>query len=44
MVQDARFGFYAGLLVANDDALPQWNAGNEFEAARLTALEAAGTR
>ena len=44
MVQDARFGFHAGLLVANDDALPQWNAGNEFEAARRAALEAAGTR
>jgi Zn-dependent M28 family amino/carboxypeptidase len=44
MVQDARFGFYAGLLVANDEAMPQWNPGNEFEAARLRALEAAGTR
>ncbi len=40
MVQDARFGFYAGIIVANDDALPQWNAGNEFEAARRAALEA----
>ncbi len=44
MVQDARFGFLAGLILANDDALPQWNAGNEFEAARLAALEAAGLR
>jgi Zn-dependent M28 family amino/carboxypeptidase len=44
MVQDARFGFHAGLLIANDDVLPQWNAGNEFEAARLAALEAAGLR
>jgi Zn-dependent M28 family amino/carboxypeptidase len=44
MVQDARFGFHAGLILANDDALPQWNAGNEFEAARLAALEAAGLR
>jgi Zn-dependent M28 family amino/carboxypeptidase len=44
MVQDARFGFHAGLLVANDAALPQWNPGNEFEAARRAALEAAGTR
>jgi Zn-dependent M28 family amino/carboxypeptidase len=42
MVQDARFGFLAGYLVANDDALPQWNAGNEFEAARRAALDAAG--
>ncbi|HJR71961.1 MAG TPA: M20/M25/M40 family metallo-hydrolase, partial [Gammaproteobacteria bacterium] len=44
MVQDARFGFHAGVILANDDALPQWNAGNEFEAARLAALEAAGLR
>ena len=42
MVQDARFGFQAGLIVANDDALPQWNSGNEFEAARRAALAAAG--
>jgi Zn-dependent M28 family amino/carboxypeptidase len=44
MVEDARFGFHAGLLIANDDALPSWNAGNEFEAARRAALEAAGAR
>jgi Zn-dependent M28 family amino/carboxypeptidase len=44
MVQDARFGFLAGFIVANDDALPQWNSGNEFEAARLAALQAAGLR
>jgi Zn-dependent M28 family amino/carboxypeptidase len=42
MVQDARFGFYAGLIIANGATLPKWNAGNEFEAARLAALEAAG--
>ena len=44
MVQDARFGFLAGVIVANDDALPQWNPGNEFEAARRAALEAVGAR
>ena len=44
MVQDARFGFYAGLIVANDDELPRWNAGNEFEAARRAALEAVGSQ
>ena len=44
MVEDAQFGFHAGLIIANDDALPQWNAGNEFEAARSRALEAAGER
>ena len=44
MVQDARFGFHAGVIIANDDALPRWNAGNEFEAARLAALQAVGAR
>jgi Zn-dependent M28 family amino/carboxypeptidase len=44
MIEDAQFGFYAGLIIANDDALPQWNAGNEFEAARQAALEAVGNR
>ena len=40
MVQDARFGFWAGLIVANADELPAWNPGDEFEAARREALEA----
>ena len=40
MVQDARFGFWAGLIVANADELPQWNPGDEFEAARREAIEA----
>jgi len=40
MVQDARFGFWAGLIVANADELPQWNPGDEFEAARKAALQA----
>ena len=44
MVQDTRFGFLAGTIVANDAALPQWNSGNEFEAARRAALQAAGAR
>lgn len=44
MVQDARFGFHAGLIVANDTELPAWNAGNEFEGARRAALAAAGVR
>jgi Zn-dependent M28 family amino/carboxypeptidase len=44
MVQDARFGFHAGLIVANDPMLPHWNPGNEFEAARRAALEAVGAR
>jgi Zn-dependent M28 family amino/carboxypeptidase len=41
MVQDAQFGFFAGLIVANDPPAPRWNAGNEFEATRLAALAAA---
>ena len=44
MVQDTRFGFLAGTIVANDPTLPQWNSGNEFEAARRAALQAAGAR
>jgi Zn-dependent M28 family amino/carboxypeptidase len=40
MVDDARFGFWAGLIVANDDAMPTWYPGDEFEAARATALDA----
>jgi len=38
MVEDATFAFWAGLAVANSDDLPAWNSGDEFEAARLTAL------
>jgi Zn-dependent M28 family amino/carboxypeptidase len=38
MVEDARFGFMAGWLIANDDELPRWREGDEFEAARLDAL------
>jgi len=40
MVQDARFGFLAGLLIAEADELPRWRPGDEFEAARERALEA----
>lgn len=38
MIQDARFGFWAGLILANADELPAWNPGDEFEAARKQAL------
>jgi len=38
MVQDARFGFWAGLLMADADDLPAWVPGDEFEAARRQAL------
>ena len=38
LVEDAQFGYYAGLLIADADALPSWHPGDEFEAARLRAL------
>jgi Zn-dependent M28 family amino/carboxypeptidase len=41
MIEDTQLGFFAGLIVADDDALPKWNAGDEFEAARKQALAAA---
>lgn len=40
MIADAMLGFWAGLAIANADEMPQWNEGDEFEAARLEALEA----
>jgi Zn-dependent M28 family amino/carboxypeptidase len=40
LVQDARFGFFAGLVIANADDMPSWYPGDEFEAARLEALDA----
>ncbi|MDC0598816.1 M28 family peptidase [Gammaproteobacteria bacterium] len=39
MIQDATLGFRTGLRIANADEMPQWNAGDEFEAVRLEALE-----
>lgn len=41
-VIDAQLGFWTGLAVANADQMPTWNEGDEFEAARLEALEEAG--
>lgn len=40
MVQDAQLALYAGLVIGNQDELPAWNEGDEFEAARLEALAA----
>jgi Zn-dependent M28 family amino/carboxypeptidase len=40
LVQDAQLGFWSGLIIANEDEMPTWNPGDEFEAARKTALEA----
>lgn len=38
MVEDAQLLFHVGLGVANADQMPQWNPGDEFEAARKKAL------
>ncbi|MEX2496015.1 MAG: M28 family peptidase [Woeseia sp.] len=40
MIADAHLGYWTGLAIANADELPQWNEGDEFEAARLEALAA----
>jgi Zn-dependent M28 family amino/carboxypeptidase len=40
VVQDAEFGFLAGVLIANQDHLPRWHPGDEFEDERQQALEA----
>lgn len=39
MIEDARLGFWVGLAIANADQMPRWQQGDEFEAARLEALE-----
>ncbi|MEE9571360.1 MAG: M28 family peptidase, partial [Gammaproteobacteria bacterium] len=38
MIEDAQLALYIGLSVAEEDEMPTWNAGDEFEAARLAAL------
>ena len=40
MIQDAELIFYAGWLIEQADALPTYNPGDEFEAARKKALAA----
>jgi len=40
LVDDALLGYWTGLAIANADDVPNWNAGDEFEAARLKALDA----
>jgi Zn-dependent M28 family amino/carboxypeptidase len=39
-VEDVRLLYYVGLQAAVQPALPQWNAGDEFEAARKAGLKA----
>jgi Zn-dependent M28 family amino/carboxypeptidase len=38
MVEDAQLGMLSGWLIAQADAMPTWNAGDEFEAERKRAL------
>ncbi len=38
MIEDALLGYWTGLAIANADDMPNWNPGDEFEAARLEAL------
>jgi Zn-dependent M28 family amino/carboxypeptidase len=40
MIDDALLGFWTGLAIANADEKPTWNPGDEFEAARIEALQA----
>ncbi len=42
MISDAQLGFWTGLAIANADDMPSWVEGDEFEAARLKALEDVG--
>jgi Zn-dependent M28 family amino/carboxypeptidase len=38
MIDDAQLGLYSGWVISQMDALPTWNKGDEFEAARIKAL------
>jgi hypothetical protein len=38
-VEDSQLLFYVGLRVASDPKLPEWKAGDEFEAARKAVLQ-----
>ncbi len=40
MIEDVQLAYYIGLDVANADEMPAWNAGDEFEAARLASIAA----
>ena len=40
MIDDALLGYWTGLAIANADEKPTWVPGDEFEAARLEALQA----
>src|SRR5581483_9082759 len=38
MIDDARLGFECGLWIAEQDAMPAWTPGDEFEATRKQAI------
>jgi hypothetical protein len=40
MVEDVELGLACARAIAENPALPSWNPGDEFEAARLAALAA----
>ena len=42
MIEDAQLGLFSGWLIAQAQTMPAWNPGDEFEAARKSALAAAG--
>jgi hypothetical protein len=39
MIADAQLGFWVGLAIANADEMQTWTPGDEFEAARIEALD-----
>ncbi len=43
MIEDAQLDMFAGWFIAQAPAMPVWNAGDEFEAARQRALAELGT-
>jgi Zn-dependent M28 family amino/carboxypeptidase len=40
-VEDAQLGFWVGAAVAEENAMPTWRSGDEFEAIRNAALKPA---
>jgi Zn-dependent M28 family amino/carboxypeptidase len=44
LLQDAELAFACGRAIADADAMPRWNPGDEFEARRLAELEAVGAK
>ncbi len=43
LVEDTRLAFACGRAIADADAMPTWNPGDEFEARRLAELAAVGS-